>query len=76
MVKMFNFWKKKKEVINAKGVKKKLVHGEELLLCPRCKFNMKKFKKNDVVLDVCKKCGGMWVDKGEIEKLAVMNNKK
>ncbi|MBW3003397.1 zf-TFIIB domain-containing protein, partial [Candidatus Woesearchaeota archaeon] len=24
----------------------------------------------DVVIDVCKKCGGMWVDAGELEKLA------
>ena len=44
--------------------------GEELLLCPRCKIDMKKLKKNEVIIDICKKCGGMWVDAGEIEKLA------
>ena len=52
---------------------KKKIHkksGEEYLLCPRCKIDMKKLIKNDVVIDVCKKCKGMWVDAGEIEKLA------
>ena len=30
---------------------------------------MKKLKKKDVIIDVCTKCGGMWIDKGEMEKL-------
>lgn len=44
--------------------------GEELLLCPRCKIEMKKLKKNKVLIDVCARCRGMWVDAGELEKLA------
>jgi len=44
--------------------------GEHLLLCPRCEIHMKKLKKKDVIIDICKKCGGMWVDAGELEKLA------
>jgi len=44
--------------------------GEIFLLCPRCRINMKKLIKNNVVIDVCKKCGGMWADAGELEKLA------
>lgn len=44
--------------------------GEEFILCPRCKIDMQKLVKKDVVIDVCKKCGGMWVDAGELEKLA------
>jgi Zn-finger nucleic acid-binding protein len=43
---------------------------EDLLLCPRCKINMQKLIKKDVIIDVCRKCGGMWVDAGELEKLA------
>jgi len=50
--------------------------GEELLLCPRCKDYMKKLKKNDVIIDVCKKCGGMWVDAGELEKLADVHKRR
>ncbi len=50
---------------------------EELLLCPRCKIEMKKLIKNDVVLDICTKCKGMWVDNGELHKLAkIANNRK
>ena len=52
---------------------KKKIHketGEEYLNCPRCKTHMKKIVKKDVVLDICKKCGGMWVDADEIEKLS------
>jgi len=43
---------------------------EKYLLCPRCSINMKKLVKEDVTIDVCKKCGGMWVDAGELGKLA------
>lgn len=45
---------------------------EKLLKCPRCNIYMKKLKKKDVIIDVCKKCGGMWVDAGEHEKLLQM----
>jgi len=51
---------------------KKKVYGEELFTCPRCKIKMEKMKKQDVIIDVCKKCNGMWVDAGEMEKLADM----
>jgi len=62
---------KKKEKI-------KKVYGEEMMICPRCKadkkkeIEMEKLKKGDVIIDVCKKCGGMWLDNGEMEKLADM----
>lgn len=45
---------------------------EPLLLCPRCKINMRKLSKGDVFLDICPQCGGMWLDKDEIPKLASM----
>ena len=61
------FFKKKKEI--------KLVHGEELLICPRCKIEMEKLKKDDIIIDVCKKCEGMWLDAGEMDKLAEMAQK-
>jgi len=49
--------------------------GEKLLKCPRCGIKMEKLKKSNVVIDVCKKCHGMWLDAGEIDKLANMANK-
>lgn len=43
--------------------------GEPLLLCPRCGIHMKKLVKDKITIDVCGKCGGMWADYGEVEKL-------
>lgn len=58
----------------------KTKYGEDILICPRCKIEMEKIKKNDIIIDVCRKCKGMWLDDGEIEKLANyaknINNKK
>lgn len=48
---------------------KKKIEGEVDLKCPRCDKVMKKIEKKGVVIDVCKKCNGMWLDDGEIEKL-------
>ncbi|RJQ15639.1 hypothetical protein C4573_05775 [Candidatus Woesearchaeota archaeon] len=42
---------------------------EKTIDCPKCKTKMKKLKKNGVVLDICSKCRGMWVDAHEIQKL-------
>ena len=40
------------------------------LICPRCRIKMKKIVKDDVIIDVCTKCKGMWLDHGEMDKLA------
>lgn len=45
---------------------------ENLLKCPRCNIKMEKLKKGNVIIDKCKRCKGMWLDAGEIEKLARM----
>ena len=34
---------------------------------------MKKLKNHTTIIDVCDSCGGMWLDKGEIEKLAALH---
>ena len=44
-------------------------HGEDILECPKCKTKMRKIKKHDVIIDVCNKCKGMWLDDNEINKL-------
>lgn len=51
---------------------KKKLREEVDLDCPRCFEPMKKVKKHDVIIDVCERCQGMWLDDGEIEKLAKM----
>ncbi len=37
--------------------------------CPRCNIGMEKKTKQGITIDKCKKCGGLWLDKGEIERL-------
>ena len=50
---------------------------EELLCCPRCKKWMVKKTKGSVTIDKCTKCGGIWLDKGEIFKIiGEFKNKK
>jgi len=53
-----------------------LLKGEKLLKCPRCGVHMKKLKKGGVVIDVCLKCNGMWLDDKEIDKLAKIGVKR
>ncbi|MFN4232402.1 zf-TFIIB domain-containing protein [Thermus sp.] len=40
-----------------------------LLLCPNCQVGMKEVERRGVLLDVCPQCGGVWLDRGELEKL-------
>lgn len=37
--------------------------------CPRCDVEMRKVTKMGVTIDVCDRCGGMWLDKGEMDSL-------
>ena len=50
-------------------------HGEKMLKCPRCKIYMEKIKKQDVIIDICNKCNGMWLDDEEIDKLIKLGGK-
>jgi len=49
--------------------KKDITTGEIILKCPRDRTEMTKLVKEDVILDVCPKCKGMWLDHEEIDKL-------
>jgi Zn-finger nucleic acid-binding protein len=42
---------------------------EPRLNCPRCDLEMIKKKRMGVTIDKCGKCGGIWLDNGEIEKI-------
>ncbi len=73
--------KKDKKIVEEKveaitEKKEKTKFGEKLLTCPRCNIKMKKVKKKDVIIDICKKCKGMWLDAGEVVKLSVMAQSK
>jgi uncharacterized protein len=40
-----------------------------LLMCPNCNAGMQDVTRNDVHIDVCPRCRGVWLDRGELEKL-------
>ncbi len=64
--------KKKKDKTNNKN-SNDLINNEHYqnipLLCPRCHIVMDKIHKNNVTIDVCPKCKGIWLDDKEIDKL-------
>ena len=39
-------------------------------LCPKCGVALDEIERNTVKVDICKSCGGVWLDKGELEELA------
>ncbi len=43
--------------------------GTSSMQCPRCDSKLKPTKFEEVHLDTCEKCGGAWLDSGEIEQL-------
>jgi uncharacterized protein len=43
-----------------------------VLVCPVCQGAMKEINKNGVLIDTCSQCRGVWLDRGELEKLATV----
>jgi Zn-finger nucleic acid-binding protein len=39
------------------------------LLCPKCQAPMRHIERNGVVIDRCTECGGVFLDRGELEHL-------
>lgn len=40
-----------------------------LLLCPNCQSNMQALNRAGVEFDMCSTCRGVWLDRGELEKI-------
>ena len=40
--------------------------------CPKCQTVMREREKEDVILDICPSCRGVWLDAGELEKLVAV----
>jgi hypothetical protein len=38
-------------------------------MCPRCLVKLNQREHHDVQIDECPKCGGLWLDKGELQAL-------
>ena len=43
-----------------------------VLICPVCQGSMREVSKNGVAIDTCSQCRGVWLDRGELEKLATV----
>jgi uncharacterized protein len=44
------------------------------LLCPKCHNEMHQYERNGVVVDQCTECKGIFLDRGELEKLIKAEN--
>ena len=43
--------------------------GTSSMQCPRCDGSLQENMFEDVAIDTCDKCGGVWLDSGELEQL-------
>jgi DnaJ-class molecular chaperone len=43
--------------------------GTSSMKCPRCDGSLKESKFEEVMIDTCDKCGGVWLDSGELEQV-------
>lgn len=40
-----------------------------LLMCPNCNLSMQSVSRSGVEFDMCPNCRGVWLDRGELEKI-------
>ena len=45
------------------------VESEKKLKCPSCGAEMWKKLRGEIGIDLCPKCGGIWLDKNELKKI-------
>ena len=43
--------------------------GISSMSCPRCDGSLHESQFEEVLIDTCDKCGGVWLDSGELEQL-------
>jgi Zn-finger nucleic acid-binding protein len=44
------------------------------LTCPKCGSEMRQYERNRVLVDQCTGCGGLFLDRGELERLTAAEN--
>ena len=66
------FRQKEKELIDKMKLK---IGGEDAknaeLQCPRCDGTLYETTYENITIDVCNKCSGVWLDAGELAQVAV-----
>src|SRR5215207_18496 len=68
------FHRKNQEAIEKLRAKMKVAEeakaaGTSSMQCPRCDGQLKESAVEGVTIDTCEKCGGVWLDSGELEQL-------
>lgn len=68
------FHRKNQEAIEKLRAKMKVSEeakaaGTSSMQCPRCDGNLAESKFEEVLIDTCENCGGVWLDSGELEQL-------
>jgi len=68
------FHKKDQEAIEKMRAKMKVAEeakaaGLSSMKCPRCDGTLKEMNFEEVMIDTCNKCGGVWLDSGEFGQL-------
>lgn len=44
------------------------------LTCPKCTSEMRHYERNRILVDQCTGCGGLFLDRGELEQLVAAEN--
>jgi hypothetical protein len=42
---------------------------EDFVNCPHCQVELKLAERKNIEIDYCPKCRGVWLDRGELDKL-------
>ena len=45
------------------------------LKCPSCGATLVKIERDEIIIDKCPECLGIWLDKGELDKLTSKDEK-
>jgi Zn-finger nucleic acid-binding protein len=61
--------KRSQQIINATSPKQSHVE-KRIRNCPNCQFKMSIKKKEDIEIDRCLSCAGVWLDGGEFQKIS------
>ena len=46
----------------------------QVLICPKCGSEMRSYERNGVLVDQCTGCKGLFLDRGELERLTEAEN--
>lgn len=56
------------------GSQEAALQQQALMRCPKCGTQLNTVKHNEVTVEECPSCQGMWLDRGELETLAQREN--